>query len=231
MITIAPEILSPQTPSPTPAVPDPACGHDPTLQISKPALTRFLNRARRAVNLPGNVSVLLTTDLELQRLNRTFRNQNKPTDVLSFPAAPIPGLPPAHQHAGDLAISLDTAGRQAKSFNHSLETELRILLLHGLLHLAGLDHETDHGQMATRESQLRTELGLPNTLIARTLDNRSITKTSSSRPKSSHSEDAVERPPHSARTSKHASRKPKTSAPTLRTDNKQQSMPRKRGKP
>lgn len=136
---------------------------------SKPALTRFLNRARAALGLKGNVDVLLTTDAELKRLNRTFRRKNKPTDVLSFPAEAMPGLPPAHQHAGDLAISLDTAARQAAHFHHPLETELRILLLHGLLHLSGLDHETDSGEMSSRESDLRTRFRLPNSLIARTL--------------------------------------------------------------
>ena len=140
----------------------------PSIALNKPTLTRFLNRARAAIPLQGSVSVLLTTDAELKRLNRTFRNKNKPTDVLSFPADPIPGLPAPHQHAGDLAISLDTAGRQAAEHAHPLADELRILLLHGLLHLSGLDHEIDQGEMANRESDLRTQLRLPNTLIART---------------------------------------------------------------
>ena len=137
---------------------------------SKAALTRFLNCARTAVGLHGAVDVLLTTDAELKRLNRTYRGKNQPTDVLSFPAEPVPGLPEAHQHAGDLAISLPIAARQAKEHGHTLTAELRVLLLHGLLHLAGLDHETDTGQMAARESDLRTQLRLPNTLIARTHD-------------------------------------------------------------
>lgn len=136
-------------------------------ELSKPALTRFLKRAQAAVGLGGTVSVLLTTDAELKRLNRTFRGKNKPTDILSFPADPIPGLPPAHQHAGDLAVSLDTAGRQAAEHGHTVTDEVRVLLLHGLLHLAGLDHETDRGEMAAREAELRTELRLPNSLIAR----------------------------------------------------------------
>ncbi len=146
-----------------------AAGNGPVLPISRATLTRFLNRARAAVGLVGNVDVLLTSDAELKRLNRTFRGKNKSTDVLSFPADAIPGLPEIHQHAGDLAISLETAARQAASFGHPLETELRILLLHGLLHLAGLDHETDSGEMASRESELRTKLRLPTSLIARTL--------------------------------------------------------------
>jgi probable rRNA maturation factor len=130
---------------------------------SKPGLTRFLNRARSAVGLPGQVDVLLTSDAELKRLNRAYRGKNKPTDVLSFPTPPEI----AATHAGDLAISLDTAARQAAAFNHPLTTEIKVLLLHGLLHLAGEDHETDSGQMAAREAALRTILRLPTSLIER----------------------------------------------------------------
>jgi len=131
--------------------------------FSKSALTRFLNRARKLVGIDGEVEILLTSDAELKRLNRTFRNKNKPTDILSFPTPPEIS---AH-HAGDLAISLETASRQAAQFGHSLPDELRILILHGLLHLSGLDHETDRGEMAARETALRTTLKLPTNLIAR----------------------------------------------------------------
>ena len=71
------------------------------------------------------------------------------------------------KHAGDLAISLDTAARQAASFGHTLRDEVRVLMLHGLLHLSGMDHETDNGEMAAREAELRRELNLPTTLIER----------------------------------------------------------------
>jgi probable rRNA maturation factor len=131
--------------------------------LSKSALTRFLNRARKLIELPGEVEVLLTSDAELKRLNRTFRNKNKPTDILSFPTPPEISA----RHAGDLAISLETAARQAAQYGHTLSDELRILILHGLLHLSGLDHETDSGQMAARESELRFALKLPTSLIAR----------------------------------------------------------------
>lgn len=130
---------------------------------SKSALTRFLNRARALIPLAGQVEVLLTSDAELQRLNRTFRRKNKPTDILSFPTPPEI----AQHHAGDLAISLDTAARQAAAHGHTLPTELRILLLHGLLHLAGHDHEADSGQMVAREQALRRELRLPLSLTER----------------------------------------------------------------
>jgi len=132
--------------------------------LSAPVLTAFLRRARLATGLRGHVDVLLTTDATLRRLNRDFRGKNKATDVLSFPAPPAF----ADQHAGDLAISLETAARQAATFDHPLAAEVKILLLHGLLHLTGLDHETDQGEMATREALLRAELRLPLTLIERT---------------------------------------------------------------
>ena len=140
--------------------------------LSKAGLTRFFNRARQAVGLTGEVEVLLTSDAELKRLNRSFRGKNKATDVLSFPAFVPEGFPagfPVPDTAGDLAISLETAARQANAFGHSLENEVRILLLHGLLHLSGLDHETDNGEMAAREAELREKLRLPKGLIARTV--------------------------------------------------------------
>ena len=132
--------------------------------LARSGLTRFLNRARRSLAIGGEVEVLLADDSTLRRLNRSFRGKNKPTDVLSFPSPPEV----AALHAGDLAISLETAARQAAAYGHSLRDEVRILLLHGLLHLSGLDHETDSGEMATREASLRGELRLPATLIERT---------------------------------------------------------------
>ena len=137
----------------------------PESALTARALAAFLRRARLATGLRGDVDVLLTTDATLRRLNREFRGKNKPTDVLSFSSPPAF----AGQHAGDLAISIETAARQAATYNHPLSAEIKILLLHGLLHLTGLDHETDQGEMATRESLLRAELRLPNTLIERSI--------------------------------------------------------------
>jgi probable rRNA maturation factor len=132
------------------------------LGLSPSGLARFVNRARAAVGLEGEVHVLLTGDATLRRLNRQFRGKDKVTDVLSFPAAESgAGV------AGDLAISLETAARQAARFGHSLRDEVRVLLLHGVLHLAGFDHETDAGEMAAREAKLRLGLGLESSLIAR----------------------------------------------------------------
>jgi probable rRNA maturation factor len=127
----------------------------------KPTLTRYLREAQAAVGLRGEVSVLLTTDGGIRGLNRRFRKKNKATDVLSFPVEAGFGM------AGDLAISVETAARQAAEQGHKLSVELRVLMLHGLLHLAGLDHETDDGAMARKERRLRAELGLPQGLIER----------------------------------------------------------------
>lgn len=124
------------------------------------SLTAFLRGAQAAVRLGGQVSVLLTGDKGIKRLNRRFRGKNKPTDVLSFPSE-FPGV------AGDLAISVPTAIRQAAEQRHSLAIEIKVLMLHGLLHLAGYDHETDDGRMARRERLLRARLGLPQGLIER----------------------------------------------------------------
>ena len=132
--------------------------------FSTSGLSRFLNRARLAIDLRGEVDILLANDQTLQQLNKTFRGKNKPTDVLSFPAPSAF----AKKHAGDLAISLETAARQAHTHGHTLSDEIKILILHGLLHLAGEDHESDSGEMATREATLRAELHLPTTLIERT---------------------------------------------------------------
>lgn len=133
------------------------------LGLSRAGLTRFLRTAQAAAGLKGVVDVLLADDRTLRRLNRQFRGKDKATDVLSFPSA----TEVAAEYAGDLAISLDTARRQADEHGHSLRDEVRILLLHGMLHLSGMDHETDDGAMAAREGRLRTRLGLPDGLIAR----------------------------------------------------------------
>jgi probable rRNA maturation factor len=119
--------------------------------------------AQGAVGLVGEVEVLLAGDRTLRRLNRTYRGKDKATDVLSFPAAEEL----AGAYGGDLAISLDTAKRQAAEHGHTLRDEVRVLLLHGLLHLSGMDHEVDGGEMALREGELRGRLRLPNGLIAR----------------------------------------------------------------
>jgi probable rRNA maturation factor len=103
---------------------------------------------------------LFTDDRELQRLNREFLGSDYPTDVLSFPAGDGSG-------AGDLAISVARAREQAAGLKHSLGDELRILMLHGLLHLLGMDHDKDRGAMARAEKRWRRHFGLPVGLIER----------------------------------------------------------------
>jgi probable rRNA maturation factor len=139
----------------------------PNRRIKKAELAVFAARAQRAVGLRGGVDVLLADDAELKRLNGTFRGKKKATDVLSFPADELLSQDGGTKHAGDIAISLETAARQAAEFGHSLQSEVKILLLHGLLHLNGMDHETDEGEMAAREEKLRARLKLPVNLIAR----------------------------------------------------------------
>jgi probable rRNA maturation factor len=134
--------------------------------ITEEALSRYALRARRAVGLEGSVEVLLTGNDEMRELNRRFRRKNKPTDVLSFPAADPNGT------AGDIAISVDIAADNAERLGHSLAVEIKILMLHGMLHLAGYDHEHDNGEMARKEHKLRAELKLPDGLIARAAASR-----------------------------------------------------------
>jgi probable rRNA maturation factor len=135
----------------------------PVVGLSETALERFLGRARRAVGLRGAVNVLITGSRQLRSLNRRFRGKDKPTDVLSFPA-PV-DLPKTY--AGDVAISADIASQNGERLGHSTAEEVKILVLHGVLHLAGYDHERDNGAMARKEERLRRELRLPVGLIER----------------------------------------------------------------
>jgi probable rRNA maturation factor len=98
----------------------------------------------------------ITNDAELQSLNKQFLGRDYPTDVLSFPSE------------NNIAISLERARAQAKEWRHSTEDEIRILMLHGVLHLAGMDHESDAGRMKRAERRWRQKFGLPTGLIERT---------------------------------------------------------------
>jgi len=135
----------------------------PVPDLTEGALERFVARAGKAAGLGGSVNVFVTTNRDLQALNRRYLGKDRPTDVLSFP--PLAGLPV--KLAGDLAISAEIAARNAVRLGHSLASEIKVLALHGVLHLAGYDHERDHGQMAKKEARLRRELRLPATLIER----------------------------------------------------------------
>jgi probable rRNA maturation factor len=139
--------------------------------VSAATLNRFAGRAQRAAGLRGRVSILVTGNAELRRLNRRYRGKNKATDVLSFPADGVRASRPHLRIAGDIAISGEVAAKNARRLGHSAAAEVKILILHGLLHLAGLDHEgaRDRGQMRRREEKLRRRLGLPGSLIQRSL--------------------------------------------------------------
>jgi probable rRNA maturation factor len=129
----------------------------PSRKIRRRPLRQFFEETSGAI-LKHPVTCLVTGDARLRDLNREFRGKDHATDVLAFPAV---------EGGGELAISLDTAARQASELGHDLEQELRILMLHGLLHLAGMDHDTDKGRMARAEAQWRKRLGLPTGLIER----------------------------------------------------------------
>jgi probable rRNA maturation factor len=134
--------------------------------LSPSTLERFVLRARRAVHLRGTVNVLVTNSSELRSLNRRFRKKDKPTDVLSFPSQRAARGEGTHD-AGDVAISFDIARENARKLGHSVSDEVKILVLHGILHLAGFDHERDDGEMARQEDRLRRQLKLNSGLIER----------------------------------------------------------------
>ena len=150
-------------------------------ELNEARLLRFLNAARKAVGVRGEVNVLLTSSREMRTMNRAFRGKDKPTDVLSFPAIE----PFSREFAGDIAISVDIAAKNAKNLGHSVEDETRVLILHGLLHLAGYDHEIDKGEMARRELRLRNRLGLPLSLTERSHEPLTLTKKTKPRSSSS----------------------------------------------
>lgn len=125
--------------------------------IREAELARFARRAQKLAGVQGEVAVLVTGNRQIRKLNRQFRKADKPTDVLSFP----------REDGGDIAISGMIAAENAAKLGHALSDELKVLILHGMLHLAGYDHEHDRGQMAARESALRKKLKLPDSLIAR----------------------------------------------------------------
>ena len=123
------------------------------------ALSRWLRRVA-PVRARGHMTVALVPDRRVQQLNLTFRGKNASTDVLSFPAEE-PGV------LGDVVIARGVARRQARGAGHDLPTEIRVLALHGLLHLLGYDHEHDGGRMARLEARLRRKGGLREGLIER----------------------------------------------------------------
>jgi probable rRNA maturation factor len=124
----------------------------PSRQVRRRPLRDFWAGLTRQIG--AGSTCVIATDRELRNLNRRFRGKDYATDVLSFPP-------------GEIAISFDRAEAQAAEHGHSVEEELRILMLHGVLHLAGMDHESDSGQMALAETNWRKKLGLPRGLVER----------------------------------------------------------------
>jgi len=128
--------------------------------IAIPPLRQFHERVRCELGFaPESVTIQLISDAAMARLNETYRQKRGPTDVLSFPAEDKRPASRA-EYVGDIAISPETARRNARRFARTLPAEMRILILHGMIHLAGFDHETDHGEMDRFERRLRKRLGV-----------------------------------------------------------------------
>ena len=142
------------------------------VRVATRPLDLFLRRVKRELALgKSDLTVCLMSDSEIARLNQDFRKKNGPTDVLSFPAVPqgnsaqprrrtVTKNSGGQKYLGDIAISPATARRYSKKHDRTLASELRVLILHGVLHLLGFDHETDNGEMDTIERKLRKRLGL-----------------------------------------------------------------------
>lgn len=137
--------------------------------VSARALERFAAEAGRAAGVRGEVDILITSSAAMRSLNRRYRGKDRATDVLSFPSG--------NGAAGDIAISAEYGVRAARRLGHGSLDELKILVLHGLLHLAGHDHEKDAGEMAQVEGRLRKKFNLPTGLI----DRSSFARSSSPR--------------------------------------------------
>jgi probable rRNA maturation factor len=135
--------------------------HSATPGFSRRPARAFAKRLASEVTGGRPFTCLITGDLEMQRLNRDFRKQDHATDVLSFPSRQTLGF------LGDIAISFEHAQRQAAEYDHGIGQEIEILMLHGVLHLLGMDHENDGGRMARAEKKWRAAFGLPNGLIGR----------------------------------------------------------------
>lgn len=141
-----------------------------TVRLARLPLELFLGRVREELGLGETaVTVCFVSDAEIARMNEEYRKKKGPTDVLSFPAVRrrrpvrlrrgVRALKTG-EYLGDVAISPATARRNANKTERSLQNELRVLILHGALHLLGYDHETDRGEMARVESRLRKRLGI-----------------------------------------------------------------------
>jgi len=146
-----------------------------SVRLSTRALESFLLRVRRELDLKQvQVTVCLVSDAEIAGMNQSFRKKHGPTDVLSFPAVKLRKpqrsrrrfissasvSSDSEESLGDIAIAPAVAKRNAKNYGRTLPAELKILILHGVLHLLGFDHEADRGEMDRTEKKLRRRLGL-----------------------------------------------------------------------
>ena len=137
--------------------------------VRVPGLAAWLSRLLSPA-AQGEAALAIVGDQTVRRLNRTYRGIDRATDVLSFPAdEPVQAAAPV-RFLGDVVIARGVAARQARAAGHSTAIELRILALHGLLHLLGYDHERDEGEMARLEQRLRRRGGLGTGLIERERD-------------------------------------------------------------
>ena len=187
---------------PTMVIFEPAISGASTHSVSAAQLQRFAHRAQTLARFKGEVDILISSNKRLRDLNRRFRRKNKPTDVLSFP----------RPSGGDIAISAQIAFDNARRYGHSLANELKILVLHGMLHLAGYDHESDNGRMARVEARLRSQLKLPASLIDRAQSNGSTPQV---KPKTARSAKAAKdhKPTATSKRSKPAAATKARSAP------------------
>ena len=134
--------------------------------VRRRSLGRWLADVAPRAARHGEVAVALVSDRRMRALNRRFRGADRPTDVLSFPVEPPPrpraaAMAGGRRFLGDIVIATGVARRQAGEAGHALDVELRRLVLHGLLHLVGYDHERDRGEMARIERHLRRRGGVP----------------------------------------------------------------------
>jgi probable rRNA maturation factor len=123
---------------------------------------KLLEEINNYLNVSKDIELIITHNDKISKLNKEFRNKNYPTDVLSFPLEDIPFMP-----LGTIVISLDKAKEVAQELQHSLDEELTLLYIHGLLHLLGYDHEIDNGEMREKEKELIKHFNLPKSLIIR----------------------------------------------------------------
>ena len=133
------------------------------VRVSLAPLNKFLRKVQAAMRIPkAEITVCLVSDTEISRLNQAYRRKRGSTDVLSFPADVAKGTAPRTgvRFLGDIAIAPETARRYARRNGRPLRDELRVLILHGVLHLLGYDHETDRGEMDRLERRLRLRLGI-----------------------------------------------------------------------